>query len=137
MVSLMQASPHADCPLRRPPYLHMQCAQHPMRPRLLTGGGCLKKGETQARIPAPGLPLLRERQYRLGMTPHVSRTRLPSFCISRLHLNCHHPPYTCSRASEPLPPPTRKLDIFCCAFLVCMCSSDKVHARKHLLKSRL
>ena len=45
-LEVMQASPHADCPLRRPPYLHLQCAQHPMRPRLLTGGGCLKKGET-------------------------------------------------------------------------------------------
>ena len=136
MVPLVQASPRADCPHRRPPSLHMQPAQHPMRPCLqtpqslptcmtlallclqgATGGGCLKKGEAQARIPAPGLLLFSgATNPGQGMSHRVSRTWLPPFEPPASTCTCRHPPYTCARASAPLPSSTHKRDIFSCAF---------------------
>ncbi len=135
MVPLVQASPRADCPHRRPPYLHMQLAQHPMRPCLqtpqslptsmtlallclqgATGGGCLKRVKPKSGSPLLGFSFSGATNPGQGMSHRVCRTWLPpseppaSTCI------CRHPPYTCPRASAPLPSSTHKHDIFDCAF---------------------
>ena len=76
-----------------------------------------EKGEAQARIPAPGLLLFSgATNPGQGMSHHVCHTWLPPPEPPASTCTCRHPPYTCPRASAPLPSSTHKHDIFDCAF---------------------
>ena len=140
MVPLVQASPRADCPHRRPPYLHMQPAQHPMRPCLqspqrlptcmtlallclqgATGGGCLKRVK-----PKPGSPLLGSSFCR-ELLIRVRACRIMYAARGYLPLNLPPPPVHAvtlhiPAREHPLPclPPLTSMIYSIAHFLVCM-----------------